>query len=148
MGKMKNYHVRGPFFYSNTKVLEVSPQITNDNGYVRGRSGDLMLVHTWMQVGTMSTDSCPAFSSKTTSRSGPENYNYRTLEEQERTKIDLLIANGLNRKEIAGQLGIHEKTVSTYLTPLLHKLNARTTVDLLRFAVDEGLLVMVSLRCP
>jgi DNA-binding NarL/FixJ family response regulator len=46
----------------------------------------------------------------------------------------------MNRQQIAHELGINEKTVSTYRARLLHKLNARTTVNLLRFAAAEGLL--------
>lgn len=51
-----------------------------------------------------------------------------------------LLAKGLDREEIAIALGINEKTVSTYRTRLLQKLDARTTVDLVRYALDEGLL--------
>ena len=51
-----------------------------------------------------------------------------------------LLAKGLDREEIAKVLGISEKTVSTYRTRLLQKLDARTTVDLVRYALDEGLL--------
>jgi DNA-binding NarL/FixJ family response regulator len=51
-----------------------------------------------------------------------------------------LLAKGLDREEIATSLGIHEKTVSTYRTRLLQKLDARTTVDLVRYALEEGLL--------
>ena len=51
-----------------------------------------------------------------------------------------LLAKGLDREEIAKVLGINEKTVSTYRTRLLQKLDARTTVDLVRYALDEGLL--------
>jgi len=51
-----------------------------------------------------------------------------------------LLAKGLDREEIAKVLGINEKTVSTYRTRLLQKLDARTTVDMVRYALDEGLL--------
>jgi DNA-binding NarL/FixJ family response regulator len=51
-----------------------------------------------------------------------------------------LLAKGLDRQEIAITLGIDEKTVSTYRTRLLQKLDARTTVDLMRYALDDGLI--------
>ena len=51
-----------------------------------------------------------------------------------------LLARGMSRQDIAQTLGLSEKTVTTYRTRLLEKLNARTTVDLIRFAADEGLL--------
>jgi DNA-binding NarL/FixJ family response regulator len=51
-----------------------------------------------------------------------------------------LLAQGLSRQAIAQALGIDETTVSTYRARLLQKLDARTTLDLLRLAADEGLL--------
>ena len=56
------------------------------------------------------------------------------------TEVLTLLGRGMNRQQIAHELGINEKTVSTYRARLLHKLNARTTVNLIRFAADEGLL--------
>lgn len=56
------------------------------------------------------------------------------------TEVLTRLGKGMNRQQIAQELGINEKTVSTYRARLLHKLNARTTVNLLRFAADEGLL--------
>jgi DNA-binding NarL/FixJ family response regulator len=56
------------------------------------------------------------------------------------TEVLNLIAKGMDRKQIAETLGINEKTVSTYRARLLQKLDARTTLDLVRFAGDEGLL--------
>ena len=56
------------------------------------------------------------------------------------TEVLTLLGKGMNRQQIAHELGINEKTVSTYRARLLHKMNARTTVNLLRFAADEGLL--------
>jgi two-component system invasion response regulator UvrY len=51
-----------------------------------------------------------------------------------------LTAKGMDRRQIAQALKINEKTISTYKSRLLFKLNARTTVDLIRFAIDEGLI--------
>ena len=56
------------------------------------------------------------------------------------SEVLTLLGKGMNRQQIAHELGINEKTVSTYRARLLHKMNARTTVNLLRFAADEGLL--------
>ena len=49
-----------------------------------------------------------------------------------------LFTKGMTRKEIASFLHIHEKTVSTYRARLLQKLHLRTTVDLIRYAAEEG----------
>lgn len=48
-----------------------------------------------------------------------------------------LLATGMKHQEIARQLAINEKTVSTYKTRLLQKLGLRNLVDLVRYAVDE-----------
>ena len=49
-----------------------------------------------------------------------------------------LITKGLRGKEIAHHLDIHEKTVSTYRSRLLHKLNLRSLVDLIQYGAKEG----------
>jgi DNA-binding NarL/FixJ family response regulator len=51
-----------------------------------------------------------------------------------------LLVRGLDRKEIAEELNISEKTVSTYRARLLQKLEVRNTVELIRYAMDEGLV--------
>jgi DNA-binding NarL/FixJ family response regulator len=49
-----------------------------------------------------------------------------------------LWTKGMSRKEITHFLRIHEKTVSTYRARILLKLNARSVVDLIRYAAEEG----------
>jgi DNA-binding NarL/FixJ family response regulator len=51
-----------------------------------------------------------------------------------------LFVRGLTRKEISQELNINEKTVSTYRARLLHKLGVRNLVELIRYAVEEGLV--------
>ncbi len=51
-----------------------------------------------------------------------------------------LLVNGRTRQQIAEQLHISEKTVSTYRTRLMVKLEVRNLVELFRYAVDEGLV--------
>ena len=51
-----------------------------------------------------------------------------------------LLVKGMSRKEISAELRIHEKTVSTYRARLLHKLDVRNLVELIRYAVEEGLV--------
>ena len=51
-----------------------------------------------------------------------------------------LLVRGLDRNEIAEELKISEKTVSTYRTRLCQKLEVKTTVELIRYALDEGLV--------
>ncbi|HSS30777.1 MAG TPA: response regulator transcription factor [Nitrospiraceae bacterium] len=49
-----------------------------------------------------------------------------------------LLTKGMSRKEVAQTLNIHEKTVSSYRARILVKLNARTLVDLIHYATEEG----------
>ena len=50
------------------------------------------------------------------------------------------LAKGTSRHETAQAIGIAEKTVATYRARLLQKLGARTNVDLIRHAVEDGLI--------
>lgn len=47
------------------------------------------------------------------------------------------IAEGKSYKEIAAELGVSPKTVSTYRTRILEKLNLSSTTELLRFAFEH-----------
>jgi DNA-binding NarL/FixJ family response regulator len=56
-------------------------------------------------------------------------------------QILCLIGAGKSVKEIAGQTSLSPKTVSTYRTRLMEKLALRTTADVIRYAVEHGLVV-------
>jgi len=49
------------------------------------------------------------------------------------------VSNGLMNKQIAGQLGLSEKTVKMHRGILMERLNLRTSADLVRIAVEAGL---------
>lgn len=51
-----------------------------------------------------------------------------------------LFASGLGMKQIAGQLCLSVKTVSTYRCRLLEKLNLSSNAQLMRYAIKEGVL--------
>lgn len=51
-----------------------------------------------------------------------------------------LVASGRSVSDIANDLSLSVKTVSTYRTRLLEKLGARTTADLVRYALERRLL--------
>jgi DNA-binding NarL/FixJ family response regulator len=55
-------------------------------------------------------------------------------------QILCLIGAGTSVKEIAGQTSLSPKTVSTYRTRLMEKLALRTTADVIRYAVEHGLV--------
>jgi DNA-binding NarL/FixJ family response regulator len=62
----------------------------------------------------------------------------RALSDRE-LQILRLIARGRTLAEIADQLALSAKTISTYRGRLLDKLRLRTTADLIRYAVDAHL---------
>jgi two-component system invasion response regulator UvrY len=51
-----------------------------------------------------------------------------------------LIASGKAVKEIAAELSLSVKTISTYRTRVLEKMNLRTNADLMRYATQRGLV--------
>ncbi|MBI4420918.1 MAG: response regulator transcription factor [Gemmatimonadetes bacterium] len=52
-------------------------------------------------------------------------------------QILALLGAGKSVKEIAGQLSLSPKTVSTYRTRLMEKLKLKTTADIIRYAVEN-----------
>jgi len=51
-----------------------------------------------------------------------------------------LLGRPLSVKEIARELHLSEKTISTYRGRLLHKIRARSTAELIRYAVQNQLV--------
>ena len=64
---------------------------------------------------------------------------HESLSEREFQTLRLLAA-GRAVKEIAAQLSLSAKTVSTYRTRVLEKLGVKSTVDLVRYALKHGLV--------
>jgi two-component system NarL family response regulator len=50
-----------------------------------------------------------------------------------------LLAEGLSSKEIAGQLAIALSTVETHRRQIMDKLGLRSTAELTKYAIREGL---------
>jgi two-component system response regulator NreC len=61
------------------------------------------------------------------------------LSRRERQVLELL-ARGYARREIAERLGIGVKSIETYRSRVAEKLGAQTRADLVRYALDSGLL--------
>lgn len=55
-------------------------------------------------------------------------------------QVLILIGNGLAVKEIAYQLGLSEKSITTYRARLMEKLQLPNRADLIRFAIEAGLV--------
>jgi two-component system invasion response regulator UvrY len=51
-----------------------------------------------------------------------------------------LFASGCGVKQIAGRLSLSVKTVSTYRGRLLEKLNLSSNAQLIRYAINQGVL--------
>ncbi len=62
------------------------------------------------------------------------------LSERER-EVLALVAQGHSNREIADRLGISIKTVETYRARLMEKLELRSRADLVRYALERGLLL-------
>ena len=63
---------------------------------------------------------------------------HETLSDRE-YQVMLMIASGKSVKEIAAELCLSVKTISTYRTRLLEKLGVENNADLLRYALRHGL---------
>jgi two-component system invasion response regulator UvrY len=55
-------------------------------------------------------------------------------------EVFTLLSSGLSVKSAAQQMSLSEKTVTTYLTRIKEKLNLSSKVDLVRIALESGLL--------
>ena len=62
-----------------------------------------------------------------------------SLSPRERAVFPLL-ASGLSQREIASQCGVTVKTIETYRTRIGHKLGLSTRAELVRFALEAGVL--------
>lgn len=63
---------------------------------------------------------------------------YLSLSAREMEVLDLL-ADGKTVNQVAKELTLSSKTISTYRTRLLTKLNLKTTAELIRYSILEGL---------
>jgi len=64
---------------------------------------------------------------------------HETLSDRE-YQILCLIGAGVTVRQIADQLSLSIKTVSTYRTRLLRKMNLETNAELMRYALDNQLV--------
>lgn len=65
---------------------------------------------------------------------------HETLSDREFTVLCAL-ASGSNQSEIAQQLGLSARTISTYRSRLLLKMNMHSNADITRYAITHGLVV-------
>ena len=64
---------------------------------------------------------------------------YQSLSDRE-FEVLCQLAYGKSIKEIGEELSLSSKTINTYRKRILEKLGLKTTVDIIRFAIQEGLV--------
>ena len=70
------------------------------------------------------------------------NYLHNKLSERE-FQVLCLLASGYSLKQIACDLSVNIKTVSTYRARILEKFNVKTNVDLVHYAIKHKLIVPI-----
>ena len=68
-----------------------------------------------------------------------ERSRHETLSDRE-FQVMQLMARGNTLTEIAEELSLSAKTVSTYRTRLLEKMNMKTNAEIIRYAIENGLI--------
>jgi len=63
-------------------------------------------------------------------------------------QVMLMISHGLSNVEISEKLCLSPKTVSTYRSRLLEKLNASNEIDLIKIAVEQGMVEFSQTELP
>lgn len=109
------------------------------DGYLLKRSAAEELVRAILQVFSGQYFIDPAIADKALRPSPPSAPEITLLSERE---IDVLrlLAQGFTSKEIADRLSIGMKTVDTYKSRAVEKLNLRSRAQIVRFAVAQGWL--------
>lgn len=113
-------------------------------GYVLKRSGRREMLNAIRQVheqgaflaSSLTQQVLQEYSQRWRNKGGEEQH----LTEREHQVLKLT-AKGKSNKEIAQELGISPKTVSVHRTNVMTKLGAQNTVELIRFAAREHLVV-------
>jgi two-component system, NarL family, response regulator NreC len=68
-----------------------------------------------------------------------EKYDMLTTRERETLQ---LVAEGHTNNEIASRLGIGPRTAETHRTNLMRKLQLRTRTDLIKYAIERGIILL------
>jgi len=63
-------------------------------------------------------------------------------------QVMLMISHGLSNVQISEKLCLSPKTISTYRSRLLEKLNAKNEVDLIKIAVEQGMVEFSQTELP
>ncbi len=113
-------------------------------GYVLKDASGADLIHAVREVmagrrylsPSLSERAIDAYQEKAKS-AGWERYDMLTTRERETLQ---LVAEGRTNNEIAGRLGISPRTAETHRTHLMRKLQLRTHTDLIKYAIERGII--------
>jgi two-component system, NarL family, invasion response regulator UvrY len=72
-------------------------------------------------------------------KSGPADRRHETLSDRE-LKVMLSLASGKRLTDIAGEMNLSIKTVSTYKHRILEKMQMKVNADLTRYAIEHNLI--------
>jgi DNA-binding NarL/FixJ family response regulator len=106
-------------------------------GYVNKTHAESELLAAVRKVGHGGRFITPALAEWLVTETEAGSSERRRLSHREREVLEFL-AEGKSHKEIAAIMSISPKTIGTYRSRLLRKLNLKTTADLIRYAVDHA----------
>ncbi len=113
-------------------------------GYVLKRSGRRELLNALRQVHEQGGYLASTVTRKVLQDYSGEGFQHKPVQhhltERERQVMQMIV-DGRSNKEIASELGISPKTVSVHRTNVMTKLNVQTTVELVRYATSNHLVV-------
>jgi two-component system, NarL family, response regulator NreC len=108
-------------------------------GYVLKEAADAELVTAVRRVASGEHYVHPSLGAKLVGDSGPEKRDDDPLSDREREVLSLL-ALGYTNQEIADRLVVSVRTVEAHRAHILTKLRLSTRAELVRYAIDTGLL--------
>jgi len=72
-------------------------------------------------------------------RPGSQSANHEILSERE-SEVMLKLAGGMTIKEVATEMNLSSKTISTYRARLMQKLNLKSLAEVVRYCLNHGLI--------
>jgi two-component system, NarL family, invasion response regulator UvrY len=117
-------------------------------GYVSKDYSRQELLEAIRQVARGASYVSPSLAAVLISRlSGGKRSRHEALSDRE-YQVLRLFGSGLPFKQIAADLGVSPKTVSTYRSRILDKLKLKGNADIIRYAIEHGLVVTAAATPP
>lgn len=111
-------------------------------GYVLKRAADTELLNALRIVGAGGTYIYPSLAAQLIMESGRESKVQAGKLSAREVEVLQLIALGYTQQEIAERLSLSTKTVETHKARISEKLGTRTRAELVRYAINNGLVQM------